>query len=176
MTRISFLDGRVVLRDDQKVGSEADCCCQPAEPCCPCTDVALPESCDPLQSIVADFSFDQAGNCQNPGVVTVTITAADQANGFPFSKTVAFAVGAATMTINVYLFCDGVAGCYVLEGFISVAGCSFCNGLVQGTTFTQRLNGSTNEQGDCCPSGNESSHTIEFCEDFSMTLSSTLVY
>ena len=158
------------------IGTGADCCNE-CEPCCPCTDISIPESCGALQSVVAVFSFGQLGTCQVPGPVTVTATAADQDNGFPFSKTVTAALGGgASLTVNVAFFCDGSANCYVLLCEISVAGCNFCNGNLQFSGFVHRLNGSNYEDGECCPAGNETSHTLPFCDDFSLTISSTLVY
>jgi hypothetical protein len=155
-------------------------CCNECPPCCPCSDISIPEPCGEIQSIIAELDFGQAGTCDIPGPLTVTLTAADEDNGFPFSKTTAFSLGnGATATVNVALACDGAIYCRALFVQLSVSGCSFCNGNVQFVGLVHRLNRLPNanaQDAECCPTGAESAHSIPFCNDFSLTITSTFVY
>lgn len=148
-------------------------CCNECPPCCECSGIEVPESCGELQSIIVEFSFQQLGGCFNgAGGFTITLTAADQDNGFPFSKQVTLPADNGDVFFNVAFFCDGVAFCYVLTGSVSTT----CGGCPFGEVpfFDIRLNGTDNEEGDCCPSGREIEWTP--CDGVSGTISVTLVY
>lgn len=148
-------------------------CCNECQPCCECNGIEVPEACGELQQIIVQFDFQQLGDCfPTGGTHTVTLTPEDEDNGFPFSKTVTFAADNGNVTINVALFCDGVAFCYVITGTITRDGCTFCG--PGALTFSVRLNGTDNENGDCCPSGAESEFNP--CNDAQATISVTLVY
>lgn len=147
-------------------------CCNECPPCCECNGIEVAEECGVLGLIFASFSFTALGNCSDDGGTFVTsLTAADQDNGFPFSKTSSFAVDNGELLLNAAFLCQ-IPNCYVLTGYIAASGCTFCNG--GAAFFNVRLNGTDTEEGICCPSGR--TVTLQLCDDLEVTIEITLVY
>jgi hypothetical protein len=179
MTLIAFQGNDVILRDG-KVGTEQACCCQPCSCRCAPGDSFLSPTCE-LQKIIVDFDASLLGPCT--GNYTVEVTADDEDQGFPFSKNELVETPGGALVFSVDLFCEN--NCLVL--FIEVYpgnenDCLFCgpDSDFQFQRTTLFLNGTTDEEGVCCPVGGEGTigPNIEFCDPQSVQLSfsATFVY
>jgi len=183
MTRISFDAGKVILLDG-KVGTEQACCCQPCS--CKCapgastTGVFLSPTCE-LQSIIVDFDASLYGPCT--GNYTVEVTENDQDNGFPWSKDVTVDTPGGPLQLSVDLFCENNCIVLFIEAFPGNEFECFPCGPDSDFQFqrtTLFLNGTTDEEGVCCPVGGEGTigPNIEFCDPQTVQLSfsATFVY
>jgi hypothetical protein len=186
MTLITLQDAAVVMRDG-KVGTEQACCC--GKPCtCRClpganiNGVFLSPDCK-LQKIIVDFDCSQLGPCT--GNFTVEVTENDQDDFFPFSKRVQVDTPGGSITLSADLFCAD--DCIVLlievySTFLQVdGGCYFCGGNsdFNGRQFTLFLNGTTDEEGVCCPVGGNGvlGPNMPYCGgDVQLSMSATCVY
>jgi hypothetical protein len=179
MSTLSTQGGKLLLRQD-KLGTQQECCCGPCSCRCAPGDSFLSPTCE-LQKIIVDFDASLLGPCT--GNYTVEVTADDQDKGFPFSKIELVETPGGALVFSVDLFCEN--NCLVL--FIEVYpgsenDCFFCgpDSDFQFQRTTLFLNGTTDEEGVCCPVGGEGTigPNIEFCDPQTVQLSfsATFVY
>jgi hypothetical protein len=75
MTLITFQDGKPLMKDDGKIGTEQECCCE--EGCERC-ESPIPEACEiDYVAVTIEFRFNNCGN----GLGTTTLIL-NEANGF----------------------------------------------------------------------------------------------
>jgi hypothetical protein len=153
MTLITFEDGKPLMKDDGKIGTEQECCCGD----CECDPFNLLAGCD-LQEIIVELVASRVGLCSpDGGTITMTLNAdngyfdsADSGTGFRSES---------------FLTC--LNGLYLVQAAIIGSGdCSICDpaagpNLALLPLFVLRA--SVDDGGNCCPTGG--SYTFRKCPE-----------